>query len=253
MGMRIVVLNASSKKKGGASRCFSRILKLMLAGCQVTTVQVRNQSDHEDAFTEMEKADAVILSAPLYIDGIPAHLLEFLQRAEMMCREKNCSFRLYVLSNGGFVEGRQNKIHLKMYEAWCRHAGVTWGGGLGIGGGTILHVFCILLPILFVLRLIQVAAILWTNGGISGGEIWNCMQGLCIYVFFLLGLLLHEGIMAFGIRKGRTMKNHYTRVWMPSFLFLIGADIFMLLAALCNGTLPHKLFRKVYPDTEKNE
>lgn len=39
--MRIVVLNASSKKKGGASRCFSRILKLMLAGCQVTTVQVQ--------------------------------------------------------------------------------------------------------------------------------------------------------------------------------------------------------------------
>ena len=50
--------------------------------------------------------------------------------------------------------------------------------------------------------------------------------------------------VAVWVRKGICGVSRYTRVLMPSFLFLIGADIFMLLSALFHGTLPHKLFRK---------
>lgn len=112
------------------------------------------------------------------------HLLlrPFLERAEAACREKKLDFRLYALSNNGFVEGRQNELNLRLYEGWCRRSGAAWGGGLGLMGRRT--------------------------------------------------------------RKGACGATRYTRVLIPSFLFLIGADIYMLLAALFRGTLPHKLFQK---------
>ena len=72
----------------------------------------------------------------------------------------------------------------------------------------------------------------------------DCCSGSLFDLFFCAGLIWGLALMGRRVRKGICGVNRYTRVLMPSFIFLIGADIFMLLSALLHGTLPHKLFRK---------
>lgn len=243
--MNILMLNASPKRKGGASGCFSWLLTLMLAGCKITTLNIRNQADYAEALALLGSVDAVVISSPLYVDGIPAHMLPFMEKAEYECKQKHYRFKLYVLSNSGFVEGVQNKLHLNMYEAWCYRAGIEWGGGLGIGGGTILHVLLILFPISVIIRCLELAVVFFSTGAITGRDLWSYFSGLLVTIFFFLGVLVCEAIVAHAIRRGKQTKNLYTRVLMPSFIFLLGADAFMFLLALFKGTLPHALFRKV--------
>lgn len=251
--MNILILNASPKRKGGASRFFSKLMKLMLLGCNITTCDVRGRSDYEKALSLLDGADAVFISSPLYVDGIPAHMLPFLMQAEHICVEKCYHFKLYVLSNSGFIEGKQNALHLKMYEAWCNRANIEWGGGLGIGGGVMLHVLYILFPISVIIRCIQIVLFVIQTGTISGAEIWSYCSGLLVTPFFFIGAFVCTAMVAYAIRNKKLIKNIYTRPLIPSFLFLIVADIFMLISAILKGTLPHKLFRKVDFATLKNE
>ncbi len=242
--MNILVLNASPKKKGGASRLFSRLIKGMLFGCQITTCDIFNKAGREEALQYFTKVDAVIMSVPLYVDGIPAHLLPFFKQAEEICKQNKCQFKLYVISNNGFVEGKQNTLHLKMYEAWCGRAGVTWGGGLGIGGGVMLHVLFILLPFEILLRCVQIGMALF-KGVLTAGVLLQYAIRLAITLFFLMGALVCIGKMARAVKQGKCIKNMYTRPLVPSFVFVFFASAFMLLAALLQGVLPHKVFHKV--------
>ena len=243
--MNITVLNVSPKKKGGASRFFSKLLKVLLAGNKVTTADIRNMGDYENALSLLEGADAAVVSSPLYVDGIPAHMLGFLEKAEALCREKGCRFKLYIISNCGFIEGCQNKTHLNMYEAWCRRAGAEYGGGLGIGGGVMLHVLFVLFPLFLLLHCAQIALTLITAGYITSAALLDhAVDLLIIPVFFILPLIC-EILLASAVARGKTRKNLFTRALLPSFIFLPCADLFMLISALLERTLPHKLFHRI--------
>lgn len=243
--MNILILNVSPKRKGGASRFFSSLLRLMLCGCHITTCDIRGKGDYEKALSLLCDMDAVVISSPLYVDGIPSHMLPFLIKAEQKCLKTQCHFKLYVLSNSGFVEGKQNALQLKMYEAWCSRAGAEWGGGLGIGGGVMLHVIYILFPILVLIRCVEIAIMAYQTGSAAAFATWSPWIGLLVTLFFFIGAFACEAIVAHAIRCKKQIKNIYIRPLIPSFLFLIAADIFMLLSAIFKGTLPHRLFVRI--------
>jgi hypothetical protein len=96
--MNILILNGSPKKKLSASGFFAGILKLMLAGHKITEYPIRNK-EINTIFECMKNADAVVISTPLYVDGIPSHVLGFLNKAEQFCKNNACHFNLYVISN----------------------------------------------------------------------------------------------------------------------------------------------------------
>lgn len=241
--MKVLILNASPKRRGGASKLFSTLLRPFLLGCQVKTLPLRGPRDYDAALEALPWAEAVVISAPLYVDGAPSHVLPFLERAETVCREKKLDFKLYALSNNGFVEGRQNELHLRLYEGWCRRTGVTWGGGLGIGGGVMLYWLCMPFPLFALLHTVEVVTMA-QSGALTPLAVLDCYSGSLFALFFCAGLVWGLALMGRRVRKGICGVNRYTRVLIPSFLFLIGADVFMLLSALFRGTLPHKLFRK---------
>lgn len=153
--MNILILNASPKSKGSASAFYSSLLRLFLTGCEVKVNPLRGARDYEKTFALLPWADAVVISAPVYVDAAPSHVTAFLEQAEQICQEKPCHFKLYAISNCGFIEGHQNELHLRIYEAWCQRAGVCWGGGLGIGGGVILRWMCMLTALFAVLDTVQ--------------------------------------------------------------------------------------------------
>lgn len=244
--MNILVINGSPKKRGGASVFFSKILGLMLFPRRIIIKSFGVSKNYDAIFEHLQSVDVVILSVPLYVDGIPSHLIPFLKQMEQYCINNKCKFMLYVISNSGFIEGHQNQTHLQQYQCWCEHAGIAWGGGLGIGGGVMLHV------IFYVMFLLSIAQFMIGIGinlvlgkpAVNGALLVSFVRDVGIWLFLCGGMLFCEFRMAGAIKKKRSIKNQYTRAMIPSFIFLICADIFMALSALFHGKLIFSLYKK---------
>lgn len=226
--MNILIINASPKKKGGDTRWFSKILKCFLSGNKVTVYDVCSTDRIPAALELMKHTDAVVFSAPLYVDAVPGHFVEFLIQAENFCKKENIHFILYAISNSGFVEGIQNKIQLDIYEDWCERAGIKWGGGLGIGGGVMLGGTKILLPVFFAVGAVQISMLCITKSATAAGIVQS-MTGFFIILFFHAGSFYGEAKLARIIKKGKCNRNHYVRVLVPSFLFIPLSDTYMAL------------------------
>lgn len=123
--MKLLIFNASPKKRGGASQFFSGILRLFLPSLVKKTVPLRSRKDFDHALSQLGSADAVCISFPLYVDGLPSHLAEFLSLAEEYCKARSLRFRLYAIANNGFIEGQQNRTALRILESWCLHSGAV--------------------------------------------------------------------------------------------------------------------------------
>jgi hypothetical protein len=195
----------------------------------------------------MKTADAVVVSTPLYVDGIPSHILGFLNGAEQFCKNNACHFKLYVISNSGFVEGRHNEIHLKQYQCWCQRARIVYGGGLGIGGGVMLHVVFFVTLLLGIGEFIvkNIVNIFFGSVFLLNESLVSLGRGIAVWLIFNIAMLICEYILARNIKKAKTFNDIFTRVMVPSFVFLIFADIFMIIKALLNGKLIFSLFNKM--------
>ena len=71
--------------------------------------------------------------------------------------ENHSNKRIYVIANNGFIEGRQNEPLMQIMENFCIRSGLTWCGGLGIGGGVMMNVMRIMICVVFGLTLLQMA------------------------------------------------------------------------------------------------
>ncbi|MDR0637441.1 MAG: hypothetical protein LBG27_00825 [Spirochaetaceae bacterium] len=250
--MNILIINGSPKKKGGASVFFSKILGFMLFPQKVMTKTIGISRNYENIFTDLKSVEIVIISVPLYVDGIPSHMIHFLQQMEQYCINNKCVFMLYVISNSGFIEGHQNQAHLEQYECWCERAGITWGGGLGIGGGVMLHVIFYVTLLLSIIQFVIgiLINIFFAKLAVNSILVFSFTRSMMVWLFFSSGMLFYEFMLAWAIKKQKVIKNKYTRAMIPSFIFLIFADIFMALEALFHGKIIFSLYKKI--DYTKN-
>lgn len=242
--MKALILNGSPKKNGGTSKFLGRVTGLLMRGFNVEYASLRAKSEYPKILETLKNIDVLIIAAPLYVDGVPSHVLEFLQQAEEFCVQNSCHFSVYAISNNGFIEGAHNKSHLKMYECWCRRAGTVWCGGLGIGGGEMFHCLAVYYPIAFVI-LIAVNLIKYASGTAAELSDWLPLaENIGIYLFFNCGVFYCIARLSASARKLRQTKNRYTRVMVPAFLFIPMADIFMIISSLFNGKIIFTLLGK---------
>lgn len=242
--MKILILNGSPKKKSSTSKFLSRMAGLFLTGSKIQYASLRIKNKYPEIMQYLTDIDALILAVPLYVDGIPSHVLEFLQQAEEFCTKNRCRFLVYAISNNGFIEGAHNKSHLRMYECWCRRAGLTWGGGVGIGGGEMFHCLAIYYPAVFAV-LISVNLVKYATGTVFVLSDWLPLaENIGIYLFFNCGVFYCMARLSASVRKLRQTKNRYTRVMVPAFLFIAMANIFMTITALFNGRTIFTLLKK---------
>lgn len=243
--MKILILNGSPKKRGSTSKFLGKMMRVLLAGCRIQYASLRTKSEYPKIMEQLKDIDALILAAPLYVDGIPSHVLEFLLPAEKFCIKNSCHFLVYAISNNGFIEGAHNKSHLRMYECWCRRTGLTWGGGVGIGGGEMFHCLAVYYPIAFAVLILEN---LIRHDAMRTAVIFPTWQPLLenigIYLFLNCGIFYCMARLSVNVRKRRRMKNCYTRVMVPAFLFIPMADIFMTISALFNGKIIFTLLKK---------
>ena len=233
--MKTVFINCSPSKRFSASSYFIFLERLFVSGEKVTET-LRNKSNHERILQQLENADAVVFALPLYVDGVPSHVLRFMEVLEQFCREKDMHFGVYCIANNGFIEGRQNEPLMQVFENFCSRAGLKWGGGTGIGGGVMLNVTRIGFIVEFVLLLVNMLLSGFQTGNFFPEAVLiNFAENLLILLFLNCGVLLYLFQMANAVRHGTFFGKKYTRIMLPSFVFIIFADIFFIIVSIIKG------------------
>ena len=121
--MKIALINGSPKQRNSASAFLLKELSEKLAGCVCTEIALHTKGAVTDAaMSELLEADALALAFPLYVDGVPSHLLaELYGMQHLLAGRKPLS--VYAMVNCGFFEGQQAEVALHIVENWCARCG----------------------------------------------------------------------------------------------------------------------------------
>ena len=246
--MKTIFINGSPKKRFCASSYFLFLQRLFVGGEKVNE-HLRTKGDYQRIFDRLPGADAVVFGLPLYVDGVPSHVLGFLEEMERFCKEKALHLKVYVIANNGFIEGKQNEPLMQVMEHFCQRAGLTWGGGVGIGGGVMLNVTRVLFFVqagLLVLNLLLSG--IQTGNLLPAGPLYGFLKNVAWLLYFNLGVLFYIIRMGGAIRKGQAAGKRYTRILIPSFVFIFFAELFFIIVSLFEGGLFRGWLAKKKPD-----
>jgi hypothetical protein len=88
----------------------------------------------------VDSADTIILSYPLYWDGLPSHVVQAVERLREHRKASPTSKpQLFVaMVNNGFPEPWHNEVSLRICRRFADETGFEWGGGLNVGGGAAI-------------------------------------------------------------------------------------------------------------------
>ena len=89
----------------------------------------------------VDGADLVTLAFPLYVDSLPAPVIETLERIAVHRQgQENTRRQLFAaIANCGFPEAHHNATALAICETFARQAGFAWAGSLAVGGGEMVQ------------------------------------------------------------------------------------------------------------------
>ena len=235
--MKTVFINGSPKKRFSASGYFGKLQSIFIRG-QKFFLRLRTKSDHKKIFEQITDADSVIFLLPLYVDCVPSHILSFLREMERFCKEHKMELKIYAIANNGFIEGTQNAALFRVMENFCTRSDLLWCGGIGIGGGVMFNALKVVSMIecgIFLFSVL-ISGIFYSN--------WFPRDAIQGFLFALLVLFaLHAGAifdmmkMGLKVNQGAALGEKYTRILLPSFLFLLIADIFFMIVSLFQGGL----------------
>lgn len=234
--MKTVLIDCSPKKKLSASGFLVWFTSRFLKGTRVKE-KLRNRRDHERILDSIKDADNIVFAMPLYVDSVPSHILPFLKEMENDTSGTGKNHRIYVIANNGFIEGRQNEALMQVMENFCLRSDNTWCGGLGIGGGVMLNVMRIMITIFFVLMALGVWYSMRFKHELGLSHVGTFLKQLFEVSIFGCGIILFDIRLARSINKGEKYGKHYTRVMLPSFIFILVADVFFFIMSFLNGGL----------------
>lgn len=138
--MKIALINGSPKVKNSTSEYILKTLKAQLPkGHEIIEHHFRISTVGNIDLEQLTDCDALVFAFPLYVDGLPSHLIKTLYEMEKLLKGRPTKkTTVYSLVNSGFYEGHQNAIALDIMKNWSEKARLSWGQGLGIGGGGML-------------------------------------------------------------------------------------------------------------------
>jgi len=233
--MKTVLINCSPRKRFCASAYFLFLQRLFISGEKVNE-KLRTPADHARILEQLRDAQAVVFGLPLYVDGVPSHVLRFMEEMETFCRENGLKLSVYCVANNGFIEGKQNEPLMQVFGHFCTRTGLVWGGGVGIGGGVMLNVTRILFVVDIALLALNIVLSVISTGNFFPKESWlSFAENAALLLYFNLGVLFYLAGMGRAIRNGSFFGKKYTRILIPSFVFILFADIFFIIISVLEG------------------
>ena len=209
--MRVALINGSPKIKDSASESVLEVIKTALLEQKVMVKQYHFQTPYlsTEVMEQLIHQDCLVFIFPLYVDGIPSHLLSCLMQLEEYIKDHaSQEMHIYALVNCGFYEGHQNHLAIEMMKNWTAKTGLVWGQALGVGAGGMM-------PMLKTIPL-------------GKGPMKN------------LGKVLPKFI--YTIINKESKKTIYTTVNFPRLLYKIGGEIGWRKSAKANGLKTKDLF-----------
>ena len=133
----ILMLNCSYKVKDSNTQYFLELLNKEL-GEEAEILPIRHvlTGGFSEFVKKLEQAEAFVIGAPLYVDGLPAQAVKLL---EMLMDFDLTDKRVYVVSNLGFYEGAQICNLFDIVRNWCVRMQMVYGGGLAVGAGPMVR------------------------------------------------------------------------------------------------------------------
>ncbi len=127
---------------------------------------------------------------------------------------------------------------MQAFEHFCTRSGLIWGGGVGIGGGVMLNVTRILFLVNIGLLVLNTLLSVVRTGILFPKDAWlSFAESAGMLLYFNLGVLFFLIRMGVHIRRGTFSGKKYTRILIPSFVFILFADIFFVIISLFEGGL----------------
>lgn len=143
--MKCVLMSGSPRGKRSTSYSLLKYLseELEKEGMSCTKYLISDVNASSEYLKEMMldvgTSDCVVLAAPLYIDTLPAHVLQVLMDIAQHCKDYSESCPRFIgIVNSGFPESEHNDLALDILEQFCHEANFRWAGGLPFGGGGII-------------------------------------------------------------------------------------------------------------------
>jgi len=140
---RAALLVGSARPKGeSTSESLARSLaeNLERQGVAVTLVHVidfiKPGRRADAALAALGEAELLVVSAPLYVDGLPGLVLKAL---EQIAAQPGRLQRVAGLLNSGYPEAAHNRSAMAQLRRFAHNAGLGWAGGLAMGAGEVLH------------------------------------------------------------------------------------------------------------------
>lgn len=135
--MKTLFLNGSPKNADSASELIINALSQRLSVSENIYLNAK-KTNKQEFLEKIKEIDTLVIVFPLYVDGLPSHLLRLLFDVKNDIKLFNPNLTVCAIANNGFYEGRQNCIALSMIRNFCISADAKWGQGLGIGAGGML-------------------------------------------------------------------------------------------------------------------
>ena len=184
----ILMLNCSYKASDSNTQFFLELLKEKLDGeSRIIPLKKVLSGGFAEFLGELEAAEAFVIGAPLYVDGLPAQAVKLLELL-LLCDKTPLDRKpVYVVSNLGFYEGEQICNLFDIVRNWCVRMGMTYGGGIAVGAGPMIR----------------------------------ATKGLPLHQDMEKGL--HR--LADHIRRGEAMGNYYAKTVIPRAVYLQAAHM----------------------------
>lgn len=245
--MKTLFIDCSPKKKLSASGFIAAFTSVFVKGSKEKE-KLRTKADYGRVLDQVSEADNIVFAMPLYVDGIPSHVLPFLKQMERFCLERSLQPKVYVIANNGFIEGRQNEPLMQQMEHFCDRSGLDWCGGLGIGGGVMMNVMRIMVMVFFGIAILNMLLLGINEGNFLSAEPWIQFGTQVLEVLvFGCGIITFDLWLASCINRQKKYGKHYTRIMVPSFVFILFADIFFVIVSLLQGGIFRGWFSKKKP------
>ena len=218
--LKTVFINLTPKKKNSMSGYLLGTTKLFTKGESVT-ISYRGGADDKKILSELENAQNLVFVTPLYVDGLPSHVLELLQRLENLVPKE---LNVYALLNCGFYEGEQCELGLNMIKIWCNHSHTNFCGGLGLGAGEMHRVLRWNIPIAVISAVLGILSLAFHLHTLGISLLWNAFGFIFFWFIFSLNMFLSARKIAKSITKS---KNHGVRYSTVTFATVIVTSILL--------------------------
>jgi len=143
---RALLLVGSPKTRKSTSNSLGTYLFEQLSAQSIQTETIylhtvlRSPEKMQALLDAVDAADLVTLAFPLYVDALPAPVIEVLERIIAHRKGPDPYHRqlFTAIANCGFPEAFQCNTALAICETFSRQAGFAWAGALALGAGHML-------------------------------------------------------------------------------------------------------------------